>query len=354
VFELDIAYLDIGSAGLCQPSSSSITTLKDPLHAAVLQEGDGRSIYSAHRFVPGDARGSPLDPQRDRRRLRETIGQLEPSAPHEADRLLGIVVGEDLTNAEPASASFQHAIVEYAGAPHRSAGTVGEGSLTVSPASSLSMTDSKVRLSSSSGVVVGEGTTLSSFSDNELIDNEGYAVIVAANEVESLGSGIYGPNDERSVLAGGRVTQVARWDDLGVPYVFEDLGILEQSGAGREGLTVTAGVRLELFAHGSLWVLASGRFAPVGTVDNPVTITSHEAVPAPGDWEQVLVQNAGTEAHFPHTIIEYGGGYGATSSSPMVFVQLSAQLSMFQTTLRHSGGGGGRDSKSSTWATPKC
>lgn len=100
-------------------------------------------------------------------------------------------------------------------------------------------------------------------------------------------------------------------------------------------MTVEAGVKIKF--DGLFYILLDGSVFTLGTLDNPVRITSNNANPKPGDWGSLVFQGEDTISSLSHTIIEYGGGHIGGSKWAEITVNKGAtSLRVTNTTLRES------------------
>jgi hypothetical protein len=224
---------------------------------------------------------------------------------------------------------LRHVTIEYAG-------STGYGSIWIEGGASVAIADSVIRDSSDVAIDADHGAELREFAGNELVDNAG-AIRLGANEVDQLGAGVYGPNDEEGVFVEyDEVDHDAAWLALGVPYVADD-GFRMRTETGSANLEIAAGVTLQLGPAAILGVDAKGGLHLAGTVDARVAVVSAKSPPAAGDWSQIEIDAAsnGPANVFEHADIRHGGGgdYG------QIWIDTDAELTLDDVVFEMSGDG---------------
>ncbi len=101
----------------------------------------------------------------------------------------------------------------------------------------------------------------------------------------------------------GTLDADASWIVTGSPYIVTD----DVTVAAGVTLTLDAGVTVRFAAGASL--IVNGHLQALGAEKLPVTFTSDQAVPAPGDWGAIEFPNANTQSLLQWCVIEYGS-YG--------------------------------------------
>lgn len=157
---------------------------------------------------------------------------------------------------------------------------------------------------------------------------KGMPMSVSAPASQSIPSGTYTGNKIDAIrLSGGGYDDYHEdgvIHDRGVPYMvggdgnFGELSVVG-GPAGPATLTIEAGVTLEFpksDRNSGLWVdrstgdhPAGGILKVLGTAAKPVTFTSSEATPKPGDWVGIVfgaIPNAANK--IDHARVEYAGG----------------------------------------------
>lgn len=170
--------------------------------------------------------------------------------------------------------------------------------------STTTLDHSTVTASSSDGVAVGGGGRLS-VSNSRFVGNSGYglhltnpddtsALTLANNTFHGNGyfDGVY--------LDGGTLTRPATWSpDWGPVEVGSSLTI-----SGGVALTLTAGMSVSV--GGGL--IVQGALRALGTASAPITLTSNQASPSPGDWYGLLF-DTGSSGTLAYATIANAGAY---------------------------------------------
>ncbi len=110
--------------------------------------------------------------------------------------------------------------------------------------------------------------------------------------------------------------------------------VLENTLTLNASLTVEACSIVEMPLDGAITISSGGALKLLGTEDCPVTVTSSNEEPSPGDWRGIEVYGAGQNAAnvIEHAVIEYAG----SQSQGAVWVGDGASIAMSNTTVRHS------------------
>jgi hypothetical protein len=155
----------------------------------------------------------------------------------------------------------------------------------------------------------------------------GYPLEMSAMALGSIPSGAYIGNlhDEVSVVENANIFDNLDIFDRGVPIRFATDGVhvggLAPSFVPDLTLTLEAGVviRFAKFSSGPTMVTfgdvgqtqdKNAAFVVKGTASKPVTLTSAEDVPAPGDWAGIWLVTS-NRSQMDHLIISYAGGDAA-------------------------------------------
>ena len=116
-------------------------------------------------------------------------------------------------------------------------------------------------------------------------------------------------------IVGGSISTNTTWTLSGSPYIVQSSNIAVMNGAT---LTIDAGVTVKFNTVMAIQVF--GCLRALGTSTQPVTFTSNNPFPAPGDWGYILFNNNSTPYNFlsntgsllQYCIIEYAGGSNAS------------------------------------------
>ena len=144
---------------------------------------------------------------------------------------------------------------------------------------------------------------------------------------------------EAGTTVAGTISTDTTWTLAGSPYIVTS-NITVQGTDGADNittLTIDPGVVVQLGSYRIMTIGASsgapGALVAQGTAENPITFTSGNATPAPGDWNYIMFHNTTNDATtlMEHCVIEYGGaGNGA-----LYFYQASPTLR--NVTVQNSG-----------------
>lgn len=224
---------------------------------------------------------------------------------------------------------LRHVTIEYGG-------STGYGAIWIEGGASVAIADSTIRATSDVAIDADLGAELREFGNNELVDNVG-AIRLGANEIDQLGVGVYGPNEEEGIFVEyDDVDHDAQWIALGVPFVADD-GFRLRTESGSANLEIAAGVTLELGPDAILGVDSKGGLHLAGTADARVSVISAKTPPAAGDWAQIEIDAAsnGPANVFEHADIRHGGGqdYG------QIWIDTDAELTIDDVAFEMSGDG---------------
>ena len=131
--------------------------------------------------------------------------------------------------------------------------------------------------------------------------------------VTFTGNGANGVYINADTSSFANVFRTVGWTMTGAPYIINGWYRLGTDGV----LNIGPGVRVEFAATSSakqslLAAMAEGTLNVEGTELAPVVFTSHEAVPAPGDWSEIAYNEDGAGV-LRHCIVEYAGQWSPHS-----------------------------------------
>ncbi|MGD9367429.1 MAG: right-handed parallel beta-helix repeat-containing protein, partial [Desulfobacteraceae bacterium] len=119
---------------------------------------------------------------------------------------------------------------------------------------------------------------------------------------------------------GGTISTDTTWAAADSPFIVTS-NVTVQGADGADGittLTIEPGVVVKLNNSRYITIGASsgnpGALSAVGTEADPITFTSNQATPAPGDWNYIRFYNTADDATtvMEHCVVEYGGySYGS-------------------------------------------
>ncbi len=236
---------------------------------------------------------------------------------NEAPAAAGDWFGFTFHDATLSTTRFSYCTIEYAGRD-------GEQALLLDFGAVVKMDHSTIRYSAAKGITFWQqGSHMAAFTNNTITGCADYPFEVDPEYVREMGAGngftgnAAGKN-AITVFYGGVETS-GTWRDHGVPYRIPDghgVGIGSQTGTAV--VTIEPGTVIQFGDDAYLHVgytVAAGLIAE-GTVANPITFTSAQANPQPGDWRHIYISGSVVDAQvrFAHCVIEYGGGPGAAES----------------------------------------
>ena len=115
----------------------------------------------------------------------------------------------------------------------------------------------------------------------------------------------------RIEVLGERVRQSATWSDVGVPYSILGNTTFAGTPAQLATLTIEPGTTLRMAASVGLFIGTSadrGAAIVVGTQAQPITFTTDNSSPAPGQWRSLYFDSqADSSSLVEYTLFEYGG-----------------------------------------------
>ena len=138
---------------------------------------------------------------------------------------------------------------------------------------------------------------------------------VGAHAVAGLGSNTFnatGPNSRWEIL-GEVLGANASWPNLGFPYaVVSGDVIVGNNPTTLVTLTLAAGTNIRFGSSSTIQVGTSanrGALVAVGTVPLPITLTTNNATPAPGQWAGILFEDQSDDATsiMDRCVVEYAG-----------------------------------------------
>ena len=183
--------------------------------------------------------------------------------------------------------------------------------------------------------------TEASFTGNTLTGNGGRPISLYANQVAALdASSTFTGNDDDSIgVRGGTVAEDSTWQALDVPYVFtSDLYV--QNSVQDPELTIEGGAELQF--DGTTFYVGSSTYGNLivdgGTT--PVTMTSVESSPAPGDWGGLYLGYYADDA----TVLEglelsYAGG-ASTASGIFLYYNQTDSIEITSSSITDNAGNG--------------
>lgn len=240
---------------------------------------------------------------------------------------------------------LENAVVEYGGGIPASFAEEGANVVVDGEGSqSIAIDGSVVRGSATNGVEFGSGTTVRSFSGNELVDNGAHPGYVSPRAAGAFGADTVLSNNGKETVAvtGGSVPKevTSSWSQLSVPYRVD--GPLSVAGT----LEFGPGATVEFAPDTGVEVTDAGTVV-AGGGKNRTVLTGTES--EPGTWRGARVADGAT-GRFENAALEYGGGDAPPFATEQVALAVGGAddggedrtptLVMKDSVVRHSGGDG--------------
>jgi hypothetical protein len=229
---------------------------------------------------------------------------------------------------------IRYTTFEYGGAPCSSTGADYEGALQIN-AAARAVSNSTFRQSLTHGVLIGADGGVREFENNGFSDNEEFSIDIAAPQLLVLGEGLeFADADDRiEVDTTFSLASTGTWLDQPVP--FRVVGGLDIRGNAE--VTLAAGVTLEM--TGASIDVFTANLLVAGKETDPVTITSAQANPLPGDWGCIAFSSTTGNPRFEYAVIEYAGnGQGCTGANYETALRLQDSAVITNTTFRNIAG----------------
>ena len=215
------------------------------------------------------------------------------------------------------SPSFDHLTV-------LSSATAGVRVLNAGAAPTL--TNSRIQGSAWSGVQVDAPGAIT-ITSTELVDNGQYAIRTAANArllsltgLTFTGNG--GGTGNGVAHYGGVVTGSETWLAGADWYLLGYLHIGSPTST-TPSLTVSPGVKVKVDSTPRMVIY--GTLTAAGTESQPITFTSNQASPTPGNWKALVFVGAGaSNSRLSYVMVSYGGQNNAESGWCSVYVDSSS------------------------------
>jgi hypothetical protein len=125
----------------------------------------------------------------------------------------------------------------------------------------------------------------------------------------------------RASDVGGVIDEDTTWSLTGSPYIIT-MPVLVMENVT---LTIEPGVVIRFDSHKALQI--DGELIARGTSGSPITFTSNNAIPMPGDWDYIVFTDTSTDAVYSldgsytsgsilqHVIVEYAGGSSVANNA---------------------------------------
>ena len=238
--------------------------------------------------------------------------------------------GIQFTFSNDAKNVLDNVIVEYGGdAQNGTANVISFGGANLPQR--LKLTNSILRYSSAYGFDFSDGLTLTEFTNNTIVNNDGAPGRVGINVVPSLdASNDYSGNGTDFLdVSGTNITKDQTWRKLNVDYRITSVNVDYH-------WTIDPGVKLIFDGGGFIDVDADGALTAIGETNNPIVFTSEDQFA--GAWRgiQFTFSNNGNNKLI-NSIVEYAGdlsGNGAGSVRLFGSNSLASRAEIRGTTIR--------------------
>ncbi len=221
--------------------------------------------------------------------------------------------------------------------------------LRLEPSSKLVLNHTTVSNSGRDGIFINSifstsTDPFSAFSNNNFESNEGYAIVVPASALKSLGdiNTVYSGNTYNTIkVMDGRLVGDHVWSKTSVPYTISgnvEVGYYENMG----NLTIREGVNLKMASNSALFTGAySGGYIKIsGTESERVVIEGSQGLA--GSWKGITFDNNNTENSITNADIRHGGQapFNGTLAKTNIAVTINSKATLTNLTVSHSDGYG--------------
>jgi len=239
---------------------------------------------------------------------------------------------------------LEHVQFAYGGSEKRCCDAYLEATMVLVDEARVSIQDSVFAFSGGNGLDVLGASTLTDFSGNLFLKNEGAPVRVSANLVGALdsGSNYLGdpatPNGEASIeVQGSAIDDDATWPWTNLPFRSR-----EGLEVGAATLTLSAGVSVQFDDDTGLFIGEEGTLVAVGDAETPIKLAG--AIDEQGTWRGVLVSSNDRNNRLAFVEIANAGQEewccDAGRQVAALLLEYDAKLGVEDTTFRDSGGYG--------------
>ncbi len=240
--------------------------------------------------------------------------------------------GIQFTNSNSINNVLNYATVEYGGLAGMS-----NANLSLLQQSSVSISRSNLSHSSGYGLQMSINAKLNKFNDNNLFVNDLNPIQLDINQVSMLDetSRYSGNSIDTIYVTGNTMLTDQSWNSLDVAYSLGDVTI----GSPDVGvnLEIKQGTIIKFRANGKLFINESSALIAHGSSNNPITFTSDNSIPTPGDWLGIYSNGS---ILFVNVTIEYGGRSNNSGSANLNIGGLNPSVNMLNSVSRLSAGYG--------------
>lgn len=208
------------------------------------------------------------------------------------------------------ASSFDYCKVEYAGGYKWSSGS---GAITSNYANNTAIDNCTFENNDDYGIRIYQNpSALSSFKNNEFIDNTTNDLKISAYNVSSIGEGNYFTKDIE--VEGSNVDTPGEvvWLKQNADYIIINANVEVGSTTGTT-LIIEPGASIKFSNFGMNIAYSTARKGMIkaeGTAIDPITFTSGVATPSIGDWNSItFYDGCSTGSIFNYCNFSYGGGY---------------------------------------------
>ena len=240
------------------------------------------------------------------------------------------------------ASKFKYCKIEYAG-DYKWYG--GSGAITSNNANNTAIDYCTFENNDDYGVRIYQNlSALSSFTNNEFIDNTSNDLKLHAYHVSSIGEGNIFSKD--IIVVGGDVDTPGDvvWRKQNAYYIIDNSSVIVGCSAGTK-LIIEAGTSIKFpQAYGIDIAYASSRIGmieAIGTATDPITFTSSEPSPSYGDWTAITFYDGSlVGSEFEYCNFFYGGGYVGAPAMIVFKFEQGSTTSISNCTFSHSEGYG--------------
>ena len=176
--------------------------------------------------------------------------------------------------------------------------------------SSPSLANCTIQGNTGYGVYCNDSASIAGIAGSAIVDNGNYAVRMYADGIEGITgtTTITGNSPNAIVVPGGSINglgdDAATWYDVADYYLFTSTVTV----ANAKTLTLSPGVTIKF--NPSQQMTISGALVADGTSTEPITFTSSQGTPAPGDWRRLYFSSPDSGTSMTYCTVSYGGYSG--------------------------------------------
>jgi len=216
---------------------------------------------------------------------------------------------------------LDYCLIEYGGS--------GDGNIRITDASDPTISNSTISNSGSYGIychqnsspsisncLIEDNTSAGIYcyynsadpiiSDCTIINNDSYSIYTYADNAKNItGNMVFSGNLYEGIYIFGETMTSGTWLNHDTPYIIG--GDVTLSGTYTWDINYGNDIRVD----GNYPINIYGQLNANGTDSDPITFTSNQLIPAPGDWKGIYFVNSSTDSNLDYCVISYGGSsYG--------------------------------------------